>query len=194
MTHVPETYMGGPDPLLPSSAYGEGKRVSEWLCCQAATEDFEVKIARVFALVGPHLPLDKHFAIGNFLRSAMAGEQIVIQGDGTPHRSYLYAADMAAWLWAVLIKGQPGRAYNVGSDASISIKSLAERICQLLDKELTISLQRVAGSRVASTRYVPAISRCRDELRLPKPLELDEAILRTAQWHSAKVAGNAHTL
>lgn len=56
-------------------------------------------------------------------------------------RSYLYAADMAARLWAMLIKGQPGRAYNVGSDASISIKSLAERVCHLLDNQLGICLQ-----------------------------------------------------
>ncbi len=191
MTHVPETYLGGPDPLLPSSAYGEGKRVSEWLCCQAATDDFEVKIARVFALVGPHLPLDKHFAIGNFLRSAMAGEQIVIQGDGTPHRSYLYAADMAAWLWAVLVKGRPGRAYNVGSDVSISIKSLAERVCRLLNNQPGICLQQEGAKNAQPIRYVPAILRSRHELKLPEPVELDDAILRTTHWHSDKVIGNA---
>jgi dTDP-glucose 4,6-dehydratase len=49
MTHVPETHLGGPDPLLGSSAYGEGKRVSEWLCSQSSINGFEVKIARVFA-------------------------------------------------------------------------------------------------------------------------------------------------
>jgi dTDP-glucose 4,6-dehydratase len=84
--------------MLASSAYGEGKRVSEWLCAQASSNRFEVKIARVFALVGPHLPLDRHFAIGNFIKSAMACEQIIIRSDGTPYRSYLYAADMAGWL------------------------------------------------------------------------------------------------
>jgi nucleoside-diphosphate-sugar epimerase len=192
MTHVPETYMGGPDPLLPSSAYGEGKRVSEWLCCQAATKNFEVKIARVFALVGPHLPLDKHFAIGNFLQDAMAGKQIVIQGDGTPHRSYLYAADMAAWLWSVLIKGHPGHAYNVGSDVSISIRSLAERVCYLLNNQLGIRLQQEATRNAKSIRYVPAVSRSRHELNLPEPLDLDEAILRTIQWHSDMAIGNTY--
>jgi len=129
MTHVPETHVGGPDPLLSSSAYAEGKRVSEWLCAQAVPDGLEVKIARVFALVGPHLPLTRHFAIGNFLQAALTNQTIVIEGDGTPYRSYLYAADMAAWLWAVLIEGTPGRAYNVGSDQSLSISdhSLSRR-------------------------------------------------------------------
>jgi nucleoside-diphosphate-sugar epimerase len=182
MTHVPETYLGGPDPLLASSAYGEGKRVSEWLCAQAAVDGLKVKIARVFALVGPHLPLNKQFAIGNFLSAAMASEQIVIHGDGTPHRSYMYAADMAAWLWAVLIKGEPSRAYNIGSDASISIRALAERVSLILNRKPNICVQQQAVPGAESLRYVPDISRARHELRLPAPLELDEAILRTARW------------
>jgi dTDP-glucose 4,6-dehydratase len=179
MTHVPETHLGGPDPLLASSAYGEGKRISEWLASQAIAKGLEIKIARVFALVGPHLPLNKHFAIGNFLQNAMAGEQIIIQGDGTPYRSYLYAADMAAWLWAVLIRGQPGRAYNVGSEESLSIRSLAERICGLLDCAHGVAALQNAQPGLAPAHYVPDTARARHELHLPPAMVLDEAITRT---------------
>ena len=183
MSHVPETHLGGPDPLLGSSAYGEGKRVSEWLCAQASEHGLEVKIARVFALVGPHLPLDKHFAIGNFLQAAMAGEKIIIHGDGTPYRSYLYAADMAAWLWAVLIRGQPGRAYNVGSEESLSIRSLAEHICSLLDcAQGAAALQEVQPG-LSPVHYVPDTERARHELHLPAAMVLDEAITRSVRWH-----------
>lgn len=183
MTHVPETNLGGPDPLLSSSAYGEGKRVSEWLAAQAASDALEVKVARVFALVGPHLPLDKHFAVGNFLHAALTGEEIVIQGDGTPYRSYLYAADMAAWLWVVLLRGRSGRAYNVGADESISIAELAERVCRVLNHAPRIVVQQQPRLGVRPSYYVPDISRSRYELGLPAPLELDEAISRTARWH-----------
>jgi len=193
MTHVPETHLGGPDPLLPSSAYGEGKRVSEWLCSNASTEGLEVKIARVFALVGPHLPLDKHFAIGNFLRSAMAGEQIVIQGDGTAYRSYLYTADMAAWLWAVLIKGQTGRAYNVGAEGSISIYELAERISDRLNcRTGIIALQNIQPG-LGSAYYVPETIRAHHELGLPEEMGLDEAIARTVRWHAEIASKSVNT-
>ena len=183
MTHVPETHLGGPDPLHPGSAYGEGKRVSEWLAAQAACETLAVKIARVFALVGPHLPLDKHFAIGNFLRAALADDAITIQGDGTPHRSYLYAADMAAWLWAVLLRGRSGRAYNVGADESLSIVDLARRVCRVLDRASRIDVIQTAPPGAVAAHYVPDITRARQEIGLPAPLPLDEAIARTAQWH-----------
>ena len=163
MAHVPESHLGGPDPLLQGSAYGEGKRASEWLAAQASSDKLEVKVARVFALVGPHLPLDKHFAIGNFLRAAMAGDEIVIQGDGTPHRSYLHAADMAAWLWAVLLRGQQRRAYNVGADESISIAALAERVCKVLGCSSRITVLQAAKQDGRVTHYVPDVSRARRE-------------------------------
>ncbi len=101
---------------------------------------------------------------------------------------------MAAGLWAVLIKGQPGRAYNVGSNVSISIKSLAERVCHLVNNQLDICLQQEPGNNAIPIRYVPSISRSRHELHLPEPLKLDEAILRTCQWYSDTVTGNACSL
>jgi len=187
MIHIPETHLGGPDPLLTASAYGEGKRVSEWLASQAAGNGLEVKIARIFSLVGPHLPLDKHFAIGNFIGAALANEKIVIQGDGTPHRSYLYAADMAAWLWAVLFRGKSGRAYNIGSEKSISIAALAERVFHVLKREPHISLNQPPEVGVAVSHYVPDTTRALKELGVLPAMPLDQAILRTARMHDSRL-------
>lgn len=179
-----ESYCGAPDPLRSASAYGEGKRVSEWLACtRAESLTMNVKIARCFAFVGPYLPLDGHFAIGNFMRDALAGREIVIQGDGTPCRSYLHASEMAAWLWRILVRGSSGRAYNVGGTEALSMSELAARIARVSGRQLPIRTlkPKVAGAEVQ--RYVPHVGRARMELALPAPIPLDEAIERTIRWY-----------
>ena len=183
LTHIPEDYLGAPDPLLPGSAYGEGKRVSEHLCAvHALQHGYEVKIARCFAFVGPHLPLDAHFAIGNFIRDALAGGPIQVNGDGTPLRSYLYAADLAVWLWTILFRAPNARAFNVGSDCSLSIREVAEsvRVSHRLRVEVQVSRQPLIG--FAITRYVPAIDRVARELNLAVAIPLFDALHRTFSW------------
>lgn len=186
---IPESWAGAPDPLLPASAYGEGKRVSELLCAMAAASNpnMQVSIARCFAFVGPHLPLDKHFAIGNFIKAAMSGEDIHIQGDGTPIRSYLYSADLAHWLWVLLFDGPNARVYNVGGSESISIGALAHRVNSVLGGTGKVLIAKTPPFGAAPQTYVPSIDRISNELRLKPTIDLDEAILRTAHWASLTV-------
>ena len=78
-------------------------------------------------LLDLYLPLDENYAVGNFIRDALGGEAIEIAGDGTPYRSYLYAADLAIWLWTLLVRGKTAQPYNVGLGDEINIADLAER-------------------------------------------------------------------
>jgi nucleoside-diphosphate-sugar epimerase len=186
VTVIPESWTGAPDPLAPASAYGEGKRVSELLGAMAAAvrPGLEVSIARCFAFVGPHLSLDKHFAIGNFINAAMRGEDIHIQGDGTPLRSYLYAADLAHWLWVLLFDAPNARAYNVGGAESISIGDLAHRVNHILGGGGEVRIAKTPIPGIAPQVYVPSIDRITTELKLKQAVDLDEAICRTARWAS----------
>lgn len=182
-TGLAEEYQGGPDPTLPSSAYGEGKRVSEWLACAFAAETkLRVKVARIYAQVGPYLPMDKHFAIGNFINDALSNREIIIRGDGTPFRSYLYAADTALWLWAMVLRGEPGRAWNVGGDEGLSIADLSLRVATILGSKEGSKILTPVDPDKRMECYVPNVNRARAELKLPMPIPLDEAILRTANW------------
>ena len=148
ISHVPESYTGAPDLLEAGNVYGEGKRLAEHMCVlYAKVHGLECKIARCWAFTGAHLPLDQHFAIGNFIRDAMAGGPIRIGGDGTPMRSYLYASDLAIWLWTMLFGGPALTPVNVGSGEAVSIAGLAEAIAAALrpGTPIEIAMKAVAG-------------------------------------------------
>lgn len=190
LPHVPETYRGGPDPLSLASSYEEAKRMAEHLCvAYAQGTSLSPVIARPFAFVGPHLPLDAHFAIGNFLSAAMRGQGLQIKGDGTPRRSWLYMADLAAWLWTMLVRGEPNRAYNVGSDQGYTIAEAAYLTAGALQpnglggKTLAVQIDGRPEADAPLNSYVPSIERARSELGLSVTVPLAEALRRTAAWH-----------
>jgi dTDP-glucose 4,6-dehydratase len=176
---IPETYAGTNDPADPQYSYAEGKRWAEVLCSSQAG----AKIARCFAFVGPHLPLNAHFAIGNFICDALAGSAIRVKGDGTPLRSYLYAADLAIWLWTILFRGRVHRAYNVGSGEAISIADLAKLVAGTLESGAKVEIAEKANPSVLPARYVPDVRRAASELDLRALIPLNEAVKRAARWH-----------
>ncbi len=188
LERVPEEFRGGPDTLDPRSAYAEGKRMAEWMCATASkttsgTGGFEAKIARAFAFLGPYLPLNAHFAAGNFIADALAGRPIVIQGDGTPMRSYMYPADLAIWLWTILIRGESGRAYNVGSEQAVSIAELAHRVAEIAGVGAPVEVRGTPRIGERPERYVPSTLRARSELHLEERIDLNESIRRTLAFH-----------
>ncbi len=188
--YVGEAYLGAPDPLDPRGVYGEGKRLAETLCALVYHRyGVETKIARCFAFLGPYLPLDAHFAIGNFIRDGLAGGPIRVASDGTPYRSYLHAADLMIWLWTILLQGRPGRAYNVGSPDDLTIADLARLIARYFGTDVRIARRPVA--RQPAERYVPSIRRAHQELGLRVRIDLEPAIARTVHWHRSGTAPEA---
>jgi dTDP-glucose 4,6-dehydratase len=186
LERIPEDYAGAPRPDDPTAGYGHGKRAAEFLCAATAADTgLEVKIARCFAFVGPLLPLDANFAVGNFIRDAMAGGPIGVAGDGTARRSYLYAADLAVWLWTILLRGRSCRPYNVGSDADLTIGELARLVAGALHPGAEVLVAQPPMPDRPPASYVPAIDRASSELGLHPRINLDDAIRRTAHWYSA---------
>src|ERR1700730_15872918 len=171
LQHLPEDHPGGPDLTNPSSAYGEGKRLAELLCgIYAERYRIQTKVARCFAFVGPHLPLDAHFAIGNFIRDALDGGPIRVRGDGTPRRPCLYPPDLAIWLWTILVRGGAGRSYNVGSMQDISIAEAAQAVSDAFSPALPVHVAQAPSPHQLAERYVPDIRRARTELGLEQTI------------------------
>lgn len=184
LTHVSESFAGAPNPLDPANVYAEGKRAAELLCAiYARNSEIECKIARCWAFCGPHIPLDEHFAIGNFIGDVLAGRRIQINGDGTPRRSYLYAADLAVWLWTLLFRAPALVPFNVGSAHDVSILELAQTVATTLNPKTEICVAKSPVRGGSPARYVPCVDRAREVLQLRETIGLEEIIRRTAAWY-----------
>jgi nucleoside-diphosphate-sugar epimerase len=184
VTHLQESYLGAPDPLDPNSVYSEGKRASELMCALShKTTGIECAIARCWAFCGPHLPLDTHFAIGNFIGDVLAGRPIRINGDGTARRSYLYGSDLAIWLWTMLFRAPSLVPINVGSANDVSILELAQAVAAALAPDTVIQCAGQPSPGAALARYVPSVDRARQLLGLEETVNLQQTISRTAAWY-----------
>ena len=179
MSHIPESYVG-----TPVTAYGQGKAIAEQMTEHYADRfGFQSHIARCFAFVGPYLNLDIHFAIGNFIRNGLNGEPILIKGDGTPTRSYLYASELATWLWTILLRGENHCVYNVGSDDAVTIKELAQRVASRFENPPEIQVLGTPDPSKPRAQYVPNVDRIKKELGLVQTISLESAIDRTIEFN-----------
>ena len=177
-----ESHAGAADASDPSQRFGAAKRRAELRGQAAVTRGVGFVSARVFALVGPRLALDGPFAIGNFLGDALAGRAIRLTGDGAPVRSWMYAADMVAWCWTLLVRGKAGAAYNVGSEEALSIWDAATRVATLPMPAVTVERGRAPDPSAVPGRYVPSTRRARAEFGLECRIPFDDALRRTWDW------------
>jgi len=178
---IPETCPSAPDPLDARLAYQQGKRACESLCAAGRAEGRlgHLSVARIFAAFGPFLPAGCGFAAADLLHDACAGGPLRVRGDGRAVRSYLYAGDLAGWLWTILLRGADGGAYNVGSDQPVSIAELARAIAARHPTRPQVDILGQAAPGRAANRYLPDISKARSELGLAPWTSLDAAIDRS---------------
>lgn len=180
---VGETHAAACDPTQPGNAYGEAKRASELLAAMAAARSgLAVVPTRCFAFVGPGLDLHGHFAIGNFIRDALAGGPLVLSSDGQAVRSYLYGADLAWWLLHLLLAAPAGQPVHVGSDEGLSVAAVASLTRDALCPGASVHLGPARAGEVRR-QYVPAIDRAR-ALGLRPWTGLPLALQRTGSWHA----------
>ena len=108
---------------------------------------------------------------------ARCGGPILVRGDGTALRSYLYPADLVVWLLRILLRGQRAHAYNVGSDEVVTTAQLARRIAAAIQPTPEVIIQSVQPQGPQNI-YLPNIQCACAELKLDVVVPLDEAIAR----------------
>lgn len=189
ISNIREDFLGMPNPLDPMQSYGIAKRTAEYLCALYRDQfGIETIYARCFAFGGPDLPLDAHFAIGNLVRDALVGHELVINSDGKAIRSYMHQDDLAHWLMTLLFEGGDGEAYNVGCEVPISIFDLACKIKAALSPEIKISLKTDTPVQKGRSRYVPSTEKARTELDLVCHKSLAEIIADMAHAHRSSIS------
>jgi dTDP-glucose 4,6-dehydratase len=139
------------------------------------TYGIHVIIARCFAFIGRDLPLDAHFAIGNFIYDAINSKQITVKNNGDPIRTYMDQRDLAVWLNKILFEGENGEAYNIGSDIAISIKELAYLVRDIIspNKEVIFLKQKESKRR---NIYIPSIKKMEEKFNIKCKYNLEQSI------------------
>lgn len=140
-------------------------------------------IARCFAFVGPRLPLDKHFVIGNFIDDYLHNRTINVKAKNIVYRSYMYSDDLVEWLLTMLTfkKNLNDKIYNVGSDEQIEIHDMANIFNQLSNNPKKI--YQLDNSKI--DRYVANVDLTREVFNLNLNLNLMQAV-RTTLDHLVK--------
>ena len=152
--------------------YAAAKRDGESYIAQLGSKGLDVAIARCFAFVGPYLPRDQHFAIGNFIEDGLQDRPISVNAQHAVYRSYLYADDLVSWLMTLLQKTSPQcPIVNVGSDEAILMGDLAKRVANHFGVQ--VSIPSLTSSLI--DRYVPSVQKGL-EFGCKRPLILDDAI------------------
>lgn len=180
-------------PLFSSVDYGLaiGKRVLEAMTSERCrNNNLDASIARCFSFLGPELPTNLHYAAGNFLSNALSGKPIVINGDGTPIRSFLYLGDMVYWLLTILFDGSKGEDYNVGSSKGVSIRELAEIISSVVGAADIHVLGKSNKSRGNPENYfyIPDTTKAKTQLGVPEFTTLKQSLVSFMEYELKKIS------
>jgi nucleoside-diphosphate-sugar epimerase len=143
--------------------YGIAKQNAEYSIQSIAKDGFNVSIARCFAFIGPWLPRDQHFAIGNFISNVLNQNPIHLKSNYKVYRSYMYADDLVKWLLTIVdIASNKCPIYNVGSDEIVSLDDLARKLGATFKLDVIIPDQY--SKKI--DRYIPSIEKAKRNLNL----------------------------
>lgn len=159
----------------------------EYAKCKSAIEELVVKGSkngklngsnpRLFSFIGPHLPINYTFAIGEFVSKAIEKKKIIINGNLTSTRSYMYPTDMVTWILSILVKPTI-ETIHIGSEYAIQMKQLAETVNYIFEGVGVDSIQSVESPN----HYVPQTFQTRQKYNLNESVSLKQGLERWKSW------------
>lgn len=170
------------------NVYAESRRAAENLVNLYASQyRVPVATARAFTFLGPFQPLDAPWAVNNFVRDALLGNDIRLHGDGATRRSYLYGSDVAAWLLRMLIDGQDGAIYNLGGAEPISHSAAAAVVAERAIPTPQVVYKCQPASVGRRFDFFPDLRFVQSIFGLRQAFTNTQAIERLMQWHAHRL-------
>jgi UDP-glucuronate decarboxylase len=188
LTHPPykESQIGTTNTTHPRACYIEGKRGGEAICSAYRARGVDAKSARLAHAYGPGTKAGDRRVINAFIAKALDGK-LTLLDRGEANRTYLYAADAAAIMWDVLLRGREP-VYNVGGDSRVAIGELARKIGSYLGVPVVFpeTAQEMAG---APEDVSLDMSKVHAEFGAREYVSLDEGLARTIEWQKRELRG-----
>lgn len=189
---TPEHFRGLVSCTGPRACYDESKRFGETICVIYAQQfGIPTKIARPFNNYGPGLKITDKRVIPDFVRDLLAGNDITMYSDGSPTRTFCYAADAITGYYKVLVNGHMGEPYNIGIETpEISMLQLAEKLIAQARDMFNYDGQLVRKPNPEEVylvdnpnRRCPDISKGREHLGYNPTILIDEGLRRSLIWY-----------
>lgn len=182
----PESYWGHVDPVGPRSCYDESKRFGEALVTSyRRVHHVPAAIVRVFNTYGPAMRRDDGRVMPEFLGAALAGRPMVVHGDGSQTRSFMYVDDLVeALVYVGLDRDADGQLLNIGNPEEVTILELAELIVR--DIAPGAAIEHRPGRAGDPQRRRPDITRLNARYGWTPAVPLAEGLRRTAAWYRAE--------
>jgi len=179
----PESYRGNVNPIGPRACYDEGKRAAETLMFDYHRSNrVNIRVARVFNTYGPRMhPFDGR-VVANFIRQALAAQDITIYGDGSQTRSFCYVDDLIDGLLKLMSAPDDCTGpMNLGNPDEFTIRELAEAVV-----DLTRSKSKIVKAKPLPeddpARRQPDITLAKARLGWQPSVKLRVGLERTIEW------------
>lgn len=177
----PESYRGNVNPIGLRACYDEGKRAAETLMFDYhRVHGIDIRVARIFNTYGPHMhPFDGR-VVSNFIRQALAGEDITIFGDGEQSRSFCYIDDLIDGFLLMMDAETATGPINLGNPNEFTMNELAKLVIELTESDSSLVYKPLPADD--PTQRQPDIALATSSLGWQPSIQLQEGLGKTIEW------------
>ncbi len=167
--------------LRPSSPYAASKAAGDLLCLSyVRTYGSPVVITRCSNNFGPNqYPAT---LIPFFISRILDGKKVPLYGDGKNVRDWIYVSDHCDALWQCLMKGIPGRVYNISARQERSNIGIAKALLHAFKRDDSW-IEYVADRPGHDRRYALSNTRITRELKWRPKYAFSAAFSETVKWY-----------